>query len=122
MMRFLQSQLFERILFTLVVVGILLGMYSLYKVVTINIALSNNLAQQIHNSGEELNIQTAAEGQGIVASDLERRAMLKTRAQMYIAGGVGLVLIGLGWIGYDFLNHRRKKPTVVPADATAAQV
>jgi hypothetical protein len=112
MMRSLQSQLFERILFTLVVVGILLGIYSLYKVITINIALSNNLAQQIHNSGEELAVQTVAEGQGIVASDMARRALLKERAQMYMAGGMSLVLVGLGWIGYDYLNHRRKKPAV----------
>jgi hypothetical protein len=119
MMRSLQSQLFERILFTLVVVGILLGIYSLYKVITINIALSNNLAQQIHNSGEELAIQTAAEGQGIVASDMARREMLRERAQMYMAGGMSLVFIGLGWIGYDYRNQRRRKP-VIQSDASVA--
>jgi hypothetical protein len=117
MTRFLQSQLMERILFTMIAVGILLGIYSVYKVIAINIALSNNLAQQIHNSGEELAIQTASEGQGIVASDMERRAMLKERSQMYIAGGVSLMLIGLGWIGYDYQNHRRRKP-VIQTDAS----
>ena len=39
MTRFLQSQLMERILFTMIVVGILLGIYSVYKVIAINIAL-----------------------------------------------------------------------------------
>jgi ABC-type lipoprotein release transport system permease subunit len=119
MMRFLQSQLFERILFTLVVVGILLGVYSLYQVLTINSALSQNIAQQIHDSGEELAIQTTAEGQGIVAADMERRAMLRTRAQHYVAGGISLVLIGLGWVGYDFRNSRRKQTAHVQVAAEA---
>ena len=113
MSRFLQTQLLERLLFTLVIVGILLIGYSVYKVITINIALSNNLAQQIHNSGEELQIQTAAEGHGIVASDIERRELLQERAQMYIAGGAGLVMLGIGWLGYDFLGQRRKNGKVI---------
>ena len=115
MSRYLQSQLLERLLFTFVVVGIVLIGYSVYKVITINIALSNNLAQQIHNSGEELQIQTSAEGRGIVAADIERRELLQERAQMYIAGGAGLVMLGIGWLGYDFLGHRRKNAKVVQA-------
>ncbi|MDQ7035652.1 MAG: hypothetical protein Q9P01_12700 [Anaerolineae bacterium] len=115
MMNFFQSQLFERIMFTLVVVGLLLGIYSAYKVITISLTLNNNIAQQIRDSGEELEIQSTAEGRGLVAADIERRELVKERAQMTIAGGIGLALLGIGWLGYDFLNHRRKKSNVVQA-------
>lgn len=113
MQHFLQSQLFERLLFTLVVVGILLGIYSAYKIITINITLSNNIAQQIHDSGEELAIQSTAEGRGLVAADIERRKLVKERAQITVVGGIALIILGIGWLGYDFLNHHRKKSKVV---------
>jgi hypothetical protein len=108
-MSFLTNTLTERLLFTIVVIGLLAGLYGVIKVVDISIRLSNNFAQQIQDSGSELNIQSTAEGRNIMASDLERRSLLKERGQMIIIIGVGVILLGVGWFGYDLRNNYRPK-------------
>jgi hypothetical protein len=108
-MRLLIHPLVERIVFTLVIVGILLGLFSVYRIIATSLQLNDNPAEQIQRSGEELNIQSTAEGRGLVAADLERRELVRERAQMIAAGGISLVLIGIGWAGYDLHRSQRRK-------------
>jgi len=119
MMRYFTGQLLERILFTLIVVGVLLGLYSIVRIVTISIDLSHNIAQQIHDKDEEINIQSTAEGRGLVTADLERRKLVKTRGQMIMAGGISLVMLGIGWLGYDLLKSRQQPQADVGETAAA---
>lgn len=110
-MSFLSSNLAERLLFTIIVIGLLLGLYGVIKYVSISFQLSNNYAQQLHDSGAELNVQTSTEGRSIMTSDLERRRLLKERGQMLIIAGVGIVLLGIGWFGYDLRNNYQAPET-----------
>ena len=108
-MAFLKSQWMERVLFTIVIAGVLLTLYGGFRVIDTSIKLSNNIAQQQHNSGETLDIQSTAEGRGMMAADLERRELLKVRGQMIFLAGIGIVLLGIGWQGYDLRNGRIRK-------------
>ena len=116
-MSFFTSQLFERILTVTVVAGILIGLYAIVNVIDINNKLSNNEAQQFRESGEELDVQTTTDAQarGLVAADIERRRLITERGEMYVAGGISLILIGISWFGYDLMRGRRKKLATEPA-------
>ena len=103
------QQLFERLAFTALLVGIILVGYAGYRVIDINNQLDNNLAQQFRDSEEQAEIQSTNEGYSLMSADLERRELLRDRNTAYIFGGVGLALIGLGWLGYDLLNSRKRR-------------
>lgn len=113
------SSLMERILFTIVAIGILLALYGVARIVDTTIKINNNIAQQQHESGENLDVQSTAEGRGMMMADLDRRELIKIRGQMIMFAGVGLSLLGLGWLGYDFRNSRlSKEKNLVLEDAT----
>jgi hypothetical protein len=117
-MNFLTTSWMERVLFAVVIVGILLTLFGLVRIVDTTIKINNNSAQQFHDSGETLDIQNTEEGRGLMASDLERRELLKIRGEMIMLVGIGLAILGLGWLGYDFRNGRLRKedePTLAEA-------
>lgn len=115
-MRFLGSQLFERIIFTVAVIGVLIGLYSVIQIVDLSIKIRNNPAQQFHESGEELEVEatTAPLARGLVAADVELRHMVALRGAMIAAAGGSLVLIGIAWFGYDLMREQRKKKSESP--------
>lgn len=119
MLKLLNSELFERLLFTLIVVGILMTLFGAFKFIDISNQLATNEAAQIKRSGDEINPATTTEARGLVASDLERRDLVQERFNMMVVGGVGLAFIGAGWIISDILRSRRKKDDQ-PAKATAS--
>lgn len=117
-MSFLNHPLTERMLFTIVVIGILLGLYGLVRIVDISLKLNDNLAQKVQSSGEELELQSSAEGQSLMVADIQRRRMVQERGQMMLLAGIGVVLLGIGWLGYDFRNSSLKKQGTTVAEAS----
>jgi hypothetical protein len=112
--------LFERLAFTALIVGIILAGYAAYRVVTINNKLDKNIAEQVRRSGGLTESQvTTSEGFGLMSADLERRELRQDRNAAYVFGGVGLALIGVGWLGYDVLNSRKRR-AVAQAQAPAS--
>ena len=109
MMSFLTSEWMERALFTIIIVGVLLTLYSVVRVIDVSVKLNNNIAQQQHNSGEFLDIQSTAEGRSMMAADIKRRELVKVRGQMIFLAGIGVVILGIGWQGYDLRNGRLRK-------------
>ncbi len=112
------SSFFERLLFSAIVVGILLAAYGGLRYLDLSNQLAGNESTQIRESGEEVALESRAQAQGLMASDLERRRLEAERSNMMVAGGIGLALLGLGWLGGDILRARRKQ-AVPPADAAA---
>lgn len=109
MNRFLEYELIERLLFTAIVVGILMAAGGAIRYLMINNALSENLAAQIHDGGGEVAIESKSQAQGLMASDIERRRLVSEQFNMMIIGGIGLALLGLGWLGTDLVRGRRKR-------------
>lgn len=117
-MNFLTSSWMERMLFTVVIIGTILTLYGVVRVIDTSIQINNNSAQQLHEKGETLEIQTSADGHGIMTADLERRGLLKMRGEMIMLAGIGLVVLGFGWLGYNFRNSRlRREDESVIAEA-----
>ena len=70
--------------------------------------LSTNQAAQIHEAGGEVAIESKGQAQGLMAADIERRRLVAEQFNMMILGGVGLALLGLGWLGTDIIRGRRR--------------
>lgn len=109
MSRILDSELIERLLFTAIAVGILMAAGGAFRYLMINNELSANLAAQIHQDGGDVEIESKSQAHGLMAADIQRRRLLSEQFSMMVVGGVGLALIGLGWLGNDVLGSRRRK-------------
>ncbi len=99
----------DRLLFTAIVVGILLAAYGGLRYLDLSNQLTANPAAQIHQEGGEVELESKSEAQSLMAADIERRRLVAEQHNMMIAGGAGLALLGLGWLGYDILRGRRRK-------------
>ena len=104
----LASELIERLLFTAIVVGILLAAGGGIRYVMLANQLSGNTAAQIHDDGGEVEIESKSQAQGLMASDIERRRLVEQQYNMMIVAGLGLALLGLGWLGTDWIRGRRR--------------
>lgn len=102
------SELIERLLFTAIVVGILLAAGGAIRYVMIQNELSTNMAARIHDEGGEVEIESKSQAQGLMASDIERRRLVEQQYNMMIVAGLGLALLGLGWLGTDWIRGRRR--------------
>ena len=111
------SELFERIIFAVIVIGILLAGVAVVRYVAIGRQLSMNEAAQIRDSGEEVTLSNKSQAQGLMASDIERRRLLADQSSMISVGGVGLALIGLGWLLRDLSRGRRRKAASAKSDS-----
>ena len=108
-----------RLLFTAVALGILLSALAVWRYVDAAQRLAGNEAAKIHEAGGDVTIESKNQAQGLMAADMERRRLQTEQSNMFIVGGVGLALIGLGWLGWDILRSRRRK-SVAEAGAASA--
>jgi len=122
MSRLFNRDLFERFVFTIIVIGILMTMFSIFKFIDTSNQLSHNQAAQIHASGQQISPTTQTEVQGLVASDLERRKLVQTRFEALVIGGFGLAFIGGGWIMMDLIRNRKKGNQTQANAVTEARV
>lgn len=94
--------------------GVLLALFGGYMVVNASLALEDNYAQILRESGVETEADSAAVP-GLVSADLARRELERQRSSGLMLMGGGLVLLAGGWITHDFLRGRGKKRETPPA-------
>jgi hypothetical protein len=107
----------ERLLFSVLIIGLLMAGYGVLRYLDLSNQLSGNMAARIHEEGGEVALEDKAQAQGLMAADLARRRLLSEQNHMMIVGGVGLALLGLGWLGTDLLGSRRRKAASANPDA-----
>ncbi len=104
----LNTELVDRLLFTAIVIGILLAVGAGWRYFDLSNKLSSNLAAQIHDEGGEVTVESKGQAQGLMASDIERRRLVAEQFTMMVVGGIGLALIGVGWLAGDIMRARRR--------------
>jgi len=109
------SEWVERLLFSAMVMGVLLAAGGGWRYIELSGQLAGNMAAQIQAEGGEVALESQAQAQGLMASDIERRGMIAEQFQAMVIGGGGLALLGLGWIGYDILRSRRRSASAAQA-------
>lgn len=115
MTRFPAGALIDKLLFSAMLVGVLLAAFSALRYVELSNQLAENPAAQIRESGEAVQVDDAEAGYSLMSADIERRRQVDEQYNMMIIGGLGLALLGLGWLGSDIARSRRGKN---PAKAT----
>ena len=104
----LDSDLLERLLFTAIVAGLVMAAGGAIRYFMLQNELSTNMAARIHESGGEVAIESKSQAQGLMAADIARRRLVAEQFNMMILGGIGLALLGLGWLGMDLRRGRRR--------------
>lgn len=124
MSKYINSELFERLFFTMIVVGILASLFGAVRYFDLSNRIANNEAAQIKAAGGEVKIETKNEARGLMSADLELRDLVRERSNMIMVGGIGLALLGGGWLLTDITRSRRRKkdedaPVQSVAEATS---
>lgn len=109
MSRFQTGALIDKLLFSAMLVGVLLTAFGALRYFDLSNRLADNPAAQIRESGEAVQVEDADEGFGLMSADIERRRLVSEQYSMMIMGGLGLALLGLGWLGSDIVRSRRGK-------------
>jgi hypothetical protein len=95
----------------LIIVGIVALLFGAYRFVDAATRIQNNQAFQIQSSGQPISPQDNGEAQSLIASGIEYHALVGQRNESLVIGGVGLVLVSLGFLGTDLLRSREKTVT-----------
>ena len=106
---FLDNEFVERLIFSVIVIGVLLAGIAVVRYADLASKLSTNQATQIHDSGGEVTIENKSQAQGLMAADIARRRLLADQSNMMMVGGAGLALVGLGWLARDLVRGRRRR-------------
>ena len=106
--KWIESELIQRLLFTAIIVGIALAAGAALRYLHLSNQLAANPAARIHDSGAEVVLETKSQAQNLMASDIERRRLVAEQFNMMIIGGIGMALLGLGWLLTDISRSRRR--------------
>jgi hypothetical protein len=108
----LENEWFRGIVVAFLMIGGALILYGIYQFVDATLQIQNNVAYQREVSGVETQTITEAEAQMFMMADREYRSLSIQRTNSFVSGGVGLSLMALGWLGYDFTRSQRRKRQV----------
>lgn len=117
MLRHINADWIRGVIIAFILIGIVLVVLGVVQFVSTSIALDNNLAYQVRTGEQPATAGSNTEARGLVASDLERRDLVQERYNALIIGGAGLVLLSIGWIGFDVARNRRKLNEQAPSSA-----
>ncbi len=117
MQKLIDQEWFRSLFLTLIIVGILLLVFGVVRYFTLSHQMEQNRAFQIQSQNELVDPQSVSEAQGLIASGEELRQIESARTQSVIFVGVGLVLLGIGWLGRDWVQTRRRKAVKTAAKA-----
>ncbi|MXX82399.1 MAG: hypothetical protein F4Y70_02850 [Chloroflexi bacterium] len=114
MSRFQTGALIDKLLFSAMLAGILLAGFGGLRYLDLSNQLADNPAAQIHERDEAVQVENTDAGYSLMTADITRRRQLEEQYNMMIIGGLGLALLGLGWLGSDIVRSRRKPPGPAP--------
>jgi hypothetical protein len=114
MKNLLKSDQIKAFTLAIMIVGIGLFAFGAFRYLDAARQLNNNMAQKLHDSGEQPSNLTTGEAQMLMSADIQRRELLQQQYYALIFAGVGLALAAAGWLVGDFLAARtsdKARPT-----------
>ena len=117
----LENEWFRGLVVALLMIGAALVLYGIYQFVDATIQIQNNASYQRESAGlTETPPASQAEAQMFMAADVEYRSLRIQRSNSFVYGGIGLAVVALGWLGFDFSrSQRRKRQSVMPSQSSA---
>ncbi|MBI5928752.1 MAG: hypothetical protein HY862_05550 [Chloroflexi bacterium] len=104
------------ILAGIILFGFAVGGYGVYRYVDAELKLRDNEAEKLISSGKQVEVDSFNMGYELFKSSLERDELRKQRADALPFMGVGMVVIAVGWLGYEIFPKKNQK-----ADPTDTQ-
>jgi hypothetical protein len=104
----INSEQLRPFLMALVIVGIVALLFGAYRFVDAATRIQNNPAFQVQSNGQTVSPQDMGTAEMLVSSGLAYRELVRQRNEALVIGGVGLVMLSLGWLGNDVIRSRRK--------------
>jgi hypothetical protein len=117
----LENEWFRGLVIAFLMIGGALVLYGVYQFVDATVQIQSNVSYQRESAGiTETPPASQAEAQMLMAGDVQYRSLRIQRSNALVYGGVGLAVVALGWLGYDFArSQRRKRQSVMPSQSSA---
>jgi hypothetical protein len=96
------------VLLGIFLIGLGIGLYGAYQYVDAELKLKDNRAEQLIEAGGEVEVNSTNEAFELYKTTVERDNLRDQRADALPFIGVGIAIIGVGWLGYEFLPALRK--------------
>lgn len=113
-----QKNWFRSLMLALIMVGLGLSLFSAARYIDLSFRITGNASFQARQTGEQVTLPTEADARVLMAADLELRQMEVNRSNIMISGGAGLVILAVGWLGYD-MTRTQKPLTIMPQQPAA---
>jgi hypothetical protein len=112
-MKLLQTDFFRTLMLALALLGVLAVGYAGYTYFQ-----ARDVIARVDSIASDIEGMTPEQQQAVLSSIppallIEQRQAIQDQTRSLIIGGVGLVGIGVGWLGYDVSRSRRQAATQV---------
>lgn len=105
----LNKEWIRGLLVALIIIGVGLAAISAQQFIDATLRLQDNTTYQTRSSGEEVTIESQTEALMLMGEGVEFQRLTAQRNNALIIGGVGLVILAVGWLGYDIARSKRRK-------------
>jgi len=99
---------YRALLLTPLIIGVLCVVVGVVWYVITSAQIDRNFAYQIRTQNQQIDPQSRTEAMGLIRAGEELRALDHNRSISTIVGGVGLILIAIGWLARDFFLSRQR--------------
>lgn len=113
MSKLVQTEWVRGVCFALILPGAILMLFAAWQYIGADRELQTNLAEVIRSGQLNVNPQSSSEAQGLVGADVARSALLARLYNALMAGGGGLVLLSLGWLGLNLTRYLRNRNSML---------
>lgn len=109
MNRLLNHELARPLALALIMIGVGLIAFALFRYAQTSYQIGQNFAFQQQAQSGEVALQNEAEARVLMAADIELRELVSERSSTVIVGGGGLIVLALGWLFNDLVSQAHKK-------------
>ncbi len=92
----------------MILLGFAIGGYGVYQYVDAELKLRDNEAEKLIDSGQKVEIDSFNAGYELFKASVERDELREQRTDALPFMGVGMAVVAVGWLGYEFVPILRK--------------
>lgn len=110
----LKVEHFKSLMLALMLLGVIILLFGLYRFATLSQAQSENAAYQIRQQNSAVQLQNQTDAQLLLSADLKLREIQRQRNEAAVIMGIGVVLTAAVWLGSDVLRGRARRAASTP--------
>lgn len=120
---FLRHEWTRSAVLAMFIIGGLMFVFAVYQIASSSYQMGQNIAYQQQARGGEVDLQSQAQAQQLLAADLSLRELYQQRNTGIILAGAGLMVLAVAWIVRDAAaGARRAEANRKPEEGSARRV